>query len=105
MGSEMCIRDSITPAQMRDGMEALVMDNAKMESLGLPGFGPEFNVTCENHGGPGLGAVQQWDAGSGTWKLISDFAPSDMDVIQPLIDEDSAAFAKENNIEARDCAA
>ena len=94
---------TIIPAQMRDGLEALVMDAAKMESLGLPGFGPEFEVTCENHGGPGLGAVQQWDAGAGSWSVISEFAPSDMDVIQPLIDADSAAFAAENSIEERDC--
>ncbi len=94
----------INAAQMRDGMEALVIDNAKMEALGIPGFGPEFSVDCGNHGGPGLGAVQQWDAEAGTWSLISDFAPSDMDVIQPLIDEDSSAFATENKIEMKECA-
>jgi len=94
----------INPEQMRDGMEALVMDAAKMDSLGMPNFGPEFTVDCENHGGPGLGAMQQWDAGAGEWKLISDFAPSDMEIIQPLIDEDSGAFAEENKVEARECA-
>lgn len=94
----------LTPAQMRDGMEALVIDAAKMKALGMDGFGPEFTVDCNNHGGPGLGAVQQWDAESGTWSLISDFKPSDMDVIQKLIDEDSSAFAAENNIEMRECA-
>ncbi len=94
----------ITAEQMRDGMEALVMTEEKMSSLGMPGFGPEFNVSCDNHGGPGLGAVQQWDADAGQWSLITDFAPSDMDVIQGLIDEDSSAFAKENEIEMRECA-
>ncbi len=94
----------ITAEQMRDGMEALVMTEDKMSSLGMPGFGPEFNVSCDNHGGPGLGAVQQWDADAGQWSLITDFAPSDMDVIQGLIDEDSSAFAKENEIEMRECA-
>jgi len=94
----------INPAQMRDGMEALVIDAAKMDSLGMANFGPEFSVDCENHGGPGLGAMQQWDASAGEWKLISDFAPSDMEIIQPLIDEDSTAFAEENKVEARECA-
>jgi branched-chain amino acid transport system substrate-binding protein len=32
----------ITPAMMRDGMEALEMTNARMEELGMPGIGPEF---------------------------------------------------------------
>ncbi|MBE9477064.1 MAG: ABC transporter substrate-binding protein [Proteobacteria bacterium] len=88
----------ITPAMMRDGMEALVIDEAKMTALGMPNFGPSFSVSCENHGGPGLGAVQQWDAAAKSWSLITDFGPSDMDVIGALIAEDSAAFAAENNI-------
>jgi len=88
----------ITPAMMRDGMEALEITEAKMTALGLPGFGPEFNVSCENHGGPGLIGMTQWDASAKTWSLINEFAPSDMDVIQPLIDADSAAYAAENNI-------
>ena len=90
----------ITPAMMRDGMEALEINEAKMTELGLPGFGPEFNVSCANHGGPGLVGMTQWDASAGTWSLVSDFSESDMEVIQPLIDEDSASYASENNIEA-----
>ncbi|MEL6464201.1 MAG: ABC transporter substrate-binding protein [Pseudomonadota bacterium] len=90
----------ITPAMMRDGMEALEITEEKMAALGLPGFGPSFSVSCENHGGPGLVGMTQWDASAGTWSLISDFSESDMDVIQPLIDEDSAAYASENGIEA-----
>ena len=84
---------------MRDGMEALSITEEKMAALGMPNFGPSFDVSCENHGGPGLIGMTQWDASSQTWSLISDFAPSDMDVIQPLIDEDSASYASENNIE------
>ncbi|APX13422.1 ABC transporter substrate-binding protein [Tateyamaria omphalii] len=90
----------ITPAMMRDGMEALEITEAKMTELGLPGFGPSFSVSCENHGGPGLIGMTQWDASAGTWSLISDFSETDMEVIQPLIDEDSASYASENNIEA-----
>ena len=92
---------NITAAMMRDGMEALEITEEKMSALGMPNFGPSFKVSCENHGGPGTGAVQQWDAATGTWSLITDFGPSDMDVIQPLIDEDSAAYAAENNIAER----
>ncbi len=89
---------NITPAMMRDGMENLVIDEAKMAALGMPNFGPSFSVSCENHGGPGLGVVQQWDAAAKSWSLITDFGPSDMEVIGALIAEDSAAFAAENNI-------
>ena len=86
---------------MVKGMEALEITAAMMEDAGLGGFGPEFAVTCENHGGPGMGAVQQWDASANVWNLITEFGPSDKSVIDPLIEEDSMAFAKENNIELR----
>lgn len=86
----------ITAAMMRDGMEALEITEETMANLGMPNFGPSFKVSCENHGGPGTGAIQQWDGSN--WSLISDFGASDMDVIQPLIDADSAAYASENNI-------
>ena len=91
----------ITPAMMRDGMEALVIDAALMESLGLPNFGPEFEVSCENHGGSGLGIVQQWDAEAGTWTQITDYIASDRDVLDPLIVEDSTAYADEAGVETR----
>ncbi|MDK3074261.1 ABC transporter substrate-binding protein [Sedimentitalea sp. JM2-8] len=89
----------ITPAMMRDGMEALEITEERMAELGMPNFGPTFAVSCENHGGPGLVGVAQWDAGSKTWSLVSDFKPTDGEVIGALIAEDSAAYAAENNIE------
>jgi len=88
----------ITSVMMRDGMEALEITEAKMAALGLPNFGPEFKVSCENHGGDALVGVTQWNASAGTWSIVSDFKPTDGDVIGPLIEEDSAAYADENNI-------
>ena len=90
---------AITPAMMRDGMENLEMTEAKMAALGLPKFGPEFKVTCENHGGNGYGAVAQWDADAGKWSLITDYFQSDQEILAPLVAEDSAAYAAENGIE------
>ena len=91
----------ITAAMMRDGMESLKMTAERMAELGLPNFGPTFQVTCENHGGEGLGAVAQWDASAQEWSLVTDFIAPDEDVILPLIEADSMAYAAENNIEMR----
>jgi branched-chain amino acid transport system substrate-binding protein len=88
----------ITAAMMRDGMEALEINEAKMASLGLPNFGPEFTVSCANHGGDALVGVTQWDASAGAWSLISEFKATDSSIIGPLIEEDSASYASENNI-------
>ncbi len=88
----------LTPPQMRDGMEALNVTEEVMAAAGLPGFAPTIKVSCENHGGDGYAGVAQWDATTGTWNIVSDYAQSDQEVIGALIAEDSGAYAKENNI-------
>jgi len=92
---------NITAEQMRDGMENLEMTEEKMAALGLPNFGPEFTVSCENHGGNGMGAVSQWDASAGEFTLITDYFQSDQEIISRLVAEDSKQFAEENDIEPR----
>ena len=94
---------NITSEQMRDGMEALKIDQARMTALGVPDFGPDINVTCSNHGGPGLGAIQQWDAKAKSWSLITDFTGADRAVVDALIAADSAEYAAENAITPREC--
>ena len=91
---------TITPTMMRDGMEALDITSARMEELGMANIGPEFSVSCQDHGGSGLGIVQQWDASAGVWIALTDYIAPDDTVTLPLIMEDSIAFAVENNLEA-----
>ena len=89
---------AINASMMRDGMEALEMTSARMEELGMPDIGPEFSVSCENHGGSGLGLVQQWNAAEGRFVAITDYIEPDNEVIAPLVEEDSMAYAAENSI-------
>jgi len=92
---------AINASQMRDGFENLEITEARMAELGLPNFGQPFKATCADHGGPGAAMIQQWDATAKKWTLITPFIAPDTEVIDPLIAEDSAAFAKENNIAER----
>lgn len=89
----------ITSEMMRDGMEALEMTNERMEELGMPGIGPEFAVSCEDHGGTGKAIMQQWDGEA--WVTLTDFIEPDDSVTQPLVLEDSAQFASENSIDSQ----
>ena len=91
----------ITPAMMRDGLENLDIDEARMAEIGLPNFGPPVKITCENHGGQGIAMVQQWDAHNKEWNRISDMISSDKEIISALIKADAEAYAAENNIERR----
>lgn len=90
---------AITPAMMRDGYEALNVDEARLAELGLPNFTVPVSVTCENHGGPGMGMIQQWDGEK--WSIITPLIEADREVIDPLIEEDSMAFAKEAGLQLR----
>jgi branched-chain amino acid transport system substrate-binding protein len=95
----------ITPEQMRDGMEALNLDEARLAELGMEGFGPAVQVTCANHRGPAVGQMQQWDAEAKQWVQLTDWIAADDSVIQPLIAEDAAAFRAETGMEPRVCPA
>ncbi len=95
----------ITPEMMRDGMEALTLDDARLAEIGMTGFAPELAVKCANHRGEGYGAVTQWNAAEQEWVQISDFIAPDADVIWPLVEEDAAAFRAESGAEQRECPA
>ena len=92
-----------TGEQVRDGFEALDVDAKRLAVLGLEGFTYPVKVTCENHQGPGKVGLQQWDAKAKKWSFVTGFYEPDDDIIQPLIAEDSANYAKENSITPRSC--
>ena len=98
---ELAGHSNITSGEMRDGLEALEITEERMAELGLPNFGQPFKASCEDHGGPGMAMIQQWDASTKTWSLITDFIAPDDEVLVPLVMEDSAAYAAENNIAER----
>jgi branched-chain amino acid transport system substrate-binding protein len=93
----------VTGEMVRDGLEALDITAARLKELGFEGLVQPVKVTCANHEGPGTGAIQQWDAAAGKWKMITAFYTSDREVIEPLIAADSEQYAKENNITPRTC--
>ncbi|MFC1681291.1 ABC transporter substrate-binding protein [Pseudomonadota bacterium] len=95
--------NEVTPAMVRDGMESLDLTEARLTELGLPGFTIPVKITCANHAGPRKVAIQQWDASAKKWTMVTDFYETMNDIVDPLIEEDSAAYAAENNITPRDC--
>ena len=94
---------AITPEQLRDGFEQLDITPERLVEIGLPDFGPEIKLSCANHGGSGMSRIQQWDATAKKWNLITEFTAPDAEVLDPLVAEDAAAYAKENNLTERSC--
>lgn len=98
---ELAGHSNVTPAEVRDGFEALNLTEERLAELGLPGFSQPIQASCEDHGGPGSAMIFQWDAKAKKWNPASDWLASDSEIIDPLIAEDSAAFAAENGIAER----
>ncbi|AOZ68276.1 ABC transporter permease [Rhodobacter xanthinilyticus] len=92
---------AVTPEEVREGFENLNLTEARLTELGLPNFAQPIAASCADHGGPGSAMILQWDAGAKTWGAVSDWITADADVVDPLIAEDSAAFAKESGITER----
>ncbi len=95
--------NEVRGVHVRDGFEALEIDEARLKELGLEGFTIPVKISCENHEGPGQVALQQWDAKAKKWNLVSGFYEPLRDITAPLIAEDSAQFAAENNVTERSC--
>ena len=95
--------NEVNGKMVRDGFEALDVDEARLKELGLPGFTIPVKITCENHEGPGQAAIQQWDANAKRWNFVTDFYEPLRDITGPLIAEDSAQYAAENNVTPAKC--
>ncbi|SOH95216.1 branched-chain amino acid transport system substrate-binding protein [Monaibacterium marinum] len=93
----------VTPPMVRDGYEQLTLDDAAFEALGMEGFTPPMQITCEDHGGGGMVAVAEWNSQQRRWVQITDYYPPDDALIEPQIREASAAFALANEITATGC--
>lgn len=85
----------------RWGLEHLNIDDARLKDMGYFGLMQNLKLSCKDHEGGGSARVQQWDGAN--WTLISDWIPADRALLRPLIDEKSAAFAKEKGLTPRTC--
>ncbi len=96
-------KKEVTGAEVRDGFEALDITEERLEQLGFEGMLAPLKITCANHEGSGRAAIQQWDAPNRRWRLISGFYQPDREVTAPLVEADSAAYARENHVTPRAC--
>ena len=85
----------------RWGLEHLNIDDARLKDMGYLGLMQNLKLSCRDHEGGGSARVQQWDGAN--WTLISDWIAADRALLRPLIDEKSAAFAKEKGLTPRTC--
>lgn len=93
---------AVTGAEFRAGYEALVMDQTRLEALGIAGMIAPFRMSCAENAGAGKFAMMQWDGTQ--FQRVSDWQePLDPTFIRGMIEASAAKFAGENGITPRDC--
>jgi branched-chain amino acid transport system substrate-binding protein len=79
--------------------EHLTIDNDRLKKIGFVGLLQPIKLSPTDHEGGGAARVQQWDGSK--WVLTTDWIQADRDTLRPLIEEKSAAYAKEHGITPR----
>ncbi len=87
----------LTGEQVRWGLENLNVDAARQKALGVADLFPPVKTSCDDHEGSGATKVQQWD-GSKWVALSKTWITGDKALVRKLLEESSAAYAKEKNI-------
>ena len=93
---------ALTAEEVRWGMENLNLTDQRLEQLGMKGLLRPLKVSCENHEGNGLAAVQQWDGKQ--WKIVSDWIEPMREVVRPKLEEAAVVEAGKLGYTKRDCA-
>ncbi len=93
---------ALTAEEVRWGMENLNLTDQRLEQLGMKGLLRPLRVSCENHEGNGMAAVQQWDGKQ--WKIVSDWIEPMREVVRPKLEEAAVAEAGKLGYTKRDCA-
>lgn len=83
----------------RWAFEHLTIDEPRLEQMGFVGLLQPIAITPRDHEGGGAARIQQWDGEK--WVLVTDWIKADPEVVQPLIAEKSAEYAKEHGITPR----
>ncbi len=91
----------ITGEEMQWGLDNLNITAERIKELGAEGLMMPIKTSCSDHEGGGMVKIQQWDGQK--WVSVSDWIEPFKDVVQPMIKESAAKYAKEKNITPRTC--
>ena len=88
----------INGEEMRWGMENMNLTSERLAENGLPGFGNQISVTCDDHANNGPIYIQQWNGSS--WERVSGWISS-MDRVRPMLEKAAAEYKTKNNLSDR----
>ena len=87
-------KKDINGSDMRRGLETLQINAARWKQIGLPDFGPEIHVTCQDHNGHHAVYMQQWDGHK--WVKVSDWIKPMTEKVIPLLIDAAKDYVTKN---------
>ncbi|MCF3932149.1 ABC transporter substrate-binding protein [Acuticoccus sp. M5D2P5] len=85
---------NVTPAEVRDGLEALNISADRLKEIGLEGFMEPMVLSCEDHAGQSDLYIQQWNGES--WEKISDWFSPMVEKVRPMLEEAAQEYVAAN---------
>ncbi len=88
-------KKAVTGADVRRGLESLVITEERWKEIGLPGFAaPIKGLSCADHNGHHSAFMQQWDGSK--WVKASDWIAPMKDRVRPLLEEAAKDYVTKN---------
>lgn len=87
-------KKNVTGEDVRKGLEALNITEARLKELGMEGFASPVRVSCTDHNGHHKAFVAQWDGQK--WTKASDWMDPIKEVVRPLIEANAKDYAEKN---------
>lgn len=92
---------TMTSEQVRWGLENLNLTQERLNELGFGKVLRPVKTSCENHLGTDWARIAQWNGNK--FEVVSDWYQADKSIVDPLVKEYGEKYAKEKNIQVRDC--
>jgi hypothetical protein len=87
-------KTNVTPADVRNGLENLNIDEARIKELGMEGFMAPVKLTCSDHSGHHKVYIVEWDGKD--WKQAGDWFEPMTDVVRPMLEAAAKDYVEKN---------
>ena len=91
----------VTPEQVRWGLENLNLTPERLKEIGFDEIMRPIKTSCNNHMGDDWARIAQWDGSK--FDVKSDWYRADKSIIDPMVKEYAAKYAKDKNITPVKC--
>lgn len=91
---------AVNGEQVRDAMETLNIDAARLKGIGFEGFTSPIKVSCADHEGSGPVIIQEWDGEK--WNVIKRDVKPLTDVVRPMLEAAAVTEGEKLGYKKRD---